>query len=376
MAWGLVGGLAGADVAIDPPGPQSSSALVTRRGTAAALQAIASSGRTGFYEGSFGDGLVELGDGEYTAADLAEPVATWSSPLGTTVWDHDVWTIPENSQGYLALLTLRIAEQLGVPSDPDDPLWCHLLVEAARAAGLDRLDRLHEAFDATPLLTDDAVAQRAAGIDAVHRQALPPRPVAAGGTIYLCAVDAERRGVSLIQSNAADFGAHLIEPRTGTFLHNRGIGFSTDPAHPAAYGPRRRPPTTLAPAIVTTPAGALRACVGTMGGDVQPQVVAQLVARLVHGAQSPGAAVHAPRWVLRDSRATGFSLWKADGPDQVGVETGAPAAWTPGLTDRGHRVEPLDGPGTGTGHAHVIEVRGDALAGAAEPRAGGAAVGC
>src|SRR5437763_1196037 len=83
-----------------------------------------------------------------------------------------------------------------------------------------------------------------------------------GGTIYLCAVDNDRMGVSLIQSNAAGFGSMLAEPTTGIFLQNRGIGFSVEPGHPAAYGPRRRPPHTLSPALVTTDEGALDMVIG------------------------------------------------------------------------------------------------------------------
>jgi gamma-glutamyltranspeptidase/glutathione hydrolase len=249
------------------------------------------------------------------------------------------------------------------------------LVEAARAGGVDRRQVLHAGLDPSILLHDDEVARRADAIDPDHRQPLRPLPTAGGGTIYLCAVDGERRGVSLIQSNAADFGAHLIEPTTGVFLHNRGIGFATDPSHPAAYGPGRRPPTTLSPALVTDRDGSFRACIGTMGGDVQPQVVAQLAARLLHGGQAPGTVVHAPRWILRRSGDDGFDLWGADGPDAVGIETGAMAAWADGMRARGHTVVELDGPFTGTGHAHLIEARDGVLAGAAEPRAGGAAVG-
>ena len=95
-------------------------------------------------------------------------------------------------------------------------------------------------------------------------------------------VDGEGLGISLTQSNALDFGSHLIAGETGIFLHNRGVGFSLDPGHPGAYGPRRRPSHTLSPAIVTRPDGSLSQVIGTMGGDVQPQILLQLVTRLLH----------------------------------------------------------------------------------------------
>jgi gamma-glutamyltranspeptidase/glutathione hydrolase len=112
-----------------------------------------------------------------------------------------------------------------------------------------------------------------------------------------------------------------------------------------------------------------------MGGDVQPQVVAQLLARLLQRGQTPGATLHAPRWVLHNRDDAGFSLWSGAGPDVVGIESEAVDTWGPALVARGHEIDELAGPGTGTGHAHVIEARRGTLAGAAEPRAGGAAVG-
>ena len=51
------------------------------------------------------------------------------------------------------------------------------------------------------------------------------------------------------------------------------------------------------------------------------------------------------------------------------VETTAPSAWADGLRSRGHDVVPVDGILGSFGHAHVIEVDEDGLAGAADPRA-------
>src|SRR5207302_4871791 len=120
---------------------------------------------------------------------------------------------------------------------------------------------------------------------------------AAGGTIYLCAVDSDRMGVSLIQSNASGWGAGIVEPATRIFLQDRGIGFSLEPGHPAEYGPGRRPPHTLSPALVTN-GDDLDTVLGTMGGDSQPQVLLQLLARLLAAGQTPAAAVAGGRWRL------------------------------------------------------------------------------
>jgi gamma-glutamyltranspeptidase/glutathione hydrolase len=178
-------------------------------------------------------------------------------------------------------------------------------------------------------------------------------------------------GVSLIQSNAAGFGSGLIVPEMRIFLQNRGLGFSLDPGHPAEYGPGKRPPHTLSPALVTSTDGrSLDRVIGTMGGDSQPQILLQLLARQLASRQSPGHSIAAGRWVLTDpDGGGGFSTWRAHGRVAVSVEGQAPEAWDAGLRDRGHVVHRADAFGHGFGHAHVIAVERDRLAGAADPRA-------
>jgi gamma-glutamyltranspeptidase/glutathione hydrolase len=174
--------------------------------------------------------------------------------------------------------------------------------------------------------------------------------------------------VSLIQSNAAGFGSWLVEPNTGVNLHNRGLGFSLASGHPAELAPGRRPPHTLSPLLVTLPDGTLAATLGTMGGDAQPQVLLQLLARLFLHGQSPAQAITAGRWVLRGT--TGFDTWTLpDGP-VLCVEDHARPAWAQGLAARGHRVEKLPAFDGAFGHAHTIVVEPTGmLAAAADPRA-------
>lgn len=368
---GQVAEVPGADDYLRPGGLRTGD-RVQRPLVAEALHAISDGGRDAFYGGAFGAGLVELGDGLFTPDDLARSLARWEAPLLLRAWDHDLWTVPAPSQGYLNLLGAGIADGLALPDDPDDPRWAHLLSEAARTAGHDRPEVLFDGADLSPLLEPDELAHRRAAIDPAHR-ASPPVPDAAGGTIYLCAVDGDGMGVSLIQSNAAGWGCHHVVPGTGIFLHNRGIGFSLEEGHRAELAPGRRPPHTLAPALVTRPDGSLASVLGTMGGDMQPQVVLQLLARLLRNGQSPGRAISAPRWTLGDG---GFSTWGGDGPQVTMLEATAPRSWEDGLTALGHRVA-HHGPGANVGHAHAIVRHADGgLAGAADPRAlTGAAIG-
>lgn len=366
--------------------------IVRRPGTAQALEAIAAHGRNGFYGGEFGRALLELGAGEYSPADLKTPIARWVEPVRASAFGCDLWTVPPPSQGYLTLASAWIADGLdfGLPPAPAstvsslpvgtppasagaaDGRWVHLLVEAASMAAYDRHQVLHEGAEGRILVHPARLAPRRDAIDPARAANItPPAAFGAadpGDTTYLCAVDADRMAVSLINSNASGFGAHLVVGDTGIFLHDRGIGFSLEPGHPALYAPGRRPPHTLAPALVTRPDGALRMVLGTMGGDSQPQILLQLLHRILKLGQSPGEAVSAGRWALAPvGDADGFSTWRPGNRRKVLIEDPA-SGWASELTALGHAVE--EAPDAGFGHAHVIEATASGtLAGAADPRA-------
>jgi gamma-glutamyltranspeptidase/glutathione hydrolase len=347
--------------------------LIRRPGVAMALNAIAASGRAGFYQGTFGDGLIALGNGLFNRGDLARVQAVWSEPLHVTAWGCDLWAPPPPSQAYLTLAGAAVASQLDLPQDPDDPAWPHLLSEAARQVGRDRPAVLHDGADGEALLAPDRLAERRAAIDPEHR-GTTPLPAAAGDTTALCTADRQGMAVSLVQSNASGWGVGIVEPDTGIFLHSRGLGFSLESGHPAELQPGRRPPHTLSPLVATRPGGELRAVFGTMGGDSQPQILLQVLARLVHNGATPGRAVGGPRWRLG---VGGFATWDDPGPEILAVEEDAPYGWAAGLAERGHQVSRSTvAPDHGFGHAQVVAVEDGALRGAADPRAViGAAIG-
>jgi gamma-glutamyltranspeptidase / glutathione hydrolase len=337
-------------------------AVVRRPGAGRALRAIADAGRDGFYGGEFGEGLLALGDGRYSPDDLSTPMSTWDPPLTAEMFGVEVHTIGPNSQGYLTLAGGIAAEPLDLP-DPDDERWAHLLIEAAKLAGYDRPKVLHDGADGQALL--DAVRARRHRLD-TERASSYAAPASAGDTTYLCTAEADGLAVSLIQSNASGFGSWLVEPKTGINLHNRGLGFSLEPGHPAELGPGRRPPHTLSPALATR-AGELVSVFGTMGGDAQPQILLQIAARLFLHGQSVAQAINSARWALAGPE-TGFDTWSDLAGQTVDVEGHAPEGWEPGLVARGHRVNGYPEFDSNFGHAHAIVRDERGLAGAADPR--------
>jgi len=353
--------------------PASPGDVRRRPAFARALASIGLEGRTAWYGGDFGAGLLRVGRGLFHPEDLAHDLAEWVDPLTVDAYGGTLHAPPAPTQAYLVLAAARvIALAGGAPTDPDDPAWPHLLVEACRVVGRDRVARLHEGADLAALLRDEALAARAATLDP-DRASVAQGPTRGGGTVYLCAMDADGGAVSLSQSNAAGFGAHLAVGEVGVFLQNRGLGFSLHQGHPAELRPGRRPPHTLAPVLLTGRDGAARATVGTMGGDAQPQIVLQLLERLALGA-TPAAAVGAPRFALAGPLGTGFDTWDAEpggllAEATVRVEETAPPGWADGLRERGHRVQ-LAPTGGGFGHGHVAVRAGTVAAAAADPRAG------
>ena len=77
-------------------------------------------------------------------------------------WGHRLWTVPPNSQGYLTLAASWIASQLDIPTDSSDPMFTHLLAEAAKQAGFDRPEVLHQDADGAQLVSEERLASRAA----------------------------------------------------------------------------------------------------------------------------------------------------------------------------------------------------------------------
>jgi gamma-glutamyltranspeptidase/glutathione hydrolase len=349
--------------------------LIRRPGAARVLGELARSGRDGFYQGEFGAALVDLGAGEFTEADLRADQAEWVTPLSADVWGARVWTPPPPSQGYVTLSAAWMAERVGVAADADDPAWAHLLIEAMRQAAYDRPEVLFDGADGIGLLSPARLSPRADAIRA-DRIADLSDAYRSAGTTYLCAVDASGMAVSLIQSNCMSFGSGLLVGDTGIWLHNRGIGFNLIDGHPAEYRPGHRPPHTLAPVLITSSSGDFQAALGTRGGDSQPQIVLQLLARLLVSGQDPASALAAGRWILRGAGDdTSFDTWGFGGQVRVSLEGQAPRSWPDALRRIGHDVHEEPSFAHPFGHAQIIQRSPGGLIGGADPRTGTAAVG-
>jgi gamma-glutamyltranspeptidase/glutathione hydrolase len=249
----------------------------------------------------------------------------------------------------------------------------HLLALAARRAFRDRFERCASDNHAWRELLAEEELARARG-ELMHEPATALASIGmAGDTTSCLAVDGDGRAVSAISSLAFTFGARISIPGTGIALNNRlARGTYLIPGHPNALAPRRKPLHTLNAWIATDAAGRLRHVGNTPGGDGQVQWNMQLVSHLVDGGLDPQEAVSAPRTTVHpgsDADALGT-------PETLQCESRLGAEVLAGLAERGHDVRDV-GDWGGGGSALVVSVdqeRG-VLAGAADPRQDGVALG-
>ena len=295
------------------------------------------------------------------ADDLADHRSDWGDPIATDYRGHTALSHPPNSCGPLALETLNILSRI-TPPPPDafdgrgvaDPRWVHLALEASRLVLADR-DALLTDLDAMApgaldrLLSPAHAAELAARLDPDRRLPVAPSTLPqGGGTIYLAAADRDGNAVSLIESNYAGFGSGVVDPVTGIAYQNRGAFFRLDPRHVNALAPRKRTVHTLTPGMLLRD-GVPWVIHGSMGGEIQPQVFAQVVSALVDGGVDVATAVAAPRW----SATPAAHLAP---PDRTEIEARYHPAVIDGLAARGQAPQVIPAWSSAMGHAHAIEL--------------------
>lgn len=354
--------------------PWRPGALVLRPALAGTLQTLARDGLDAFYDGSLGETQAEAlraAGVRCTADDFREHRSTWAEPIAAAYRGITVTSHPPNSSGVVALELLAILERLEPPrasafgaAGVTDPGWAHRGIEAAKLAMADRdrhvTDPEAMTVGVAELLEPGRIARLAAQID--PNRAGRPAPATnppGGGTAYLAAVDGDGNAVSLIQSNYLDFGSGIVDPVSGVHYQNRGSYFSLDPTHPNVLEPGRRTLHTLLPGMLfRDPAAGPWVVAGSMGGDAQPQIHAQLVSSLVDGGLDIGTAIAAPRWFAEPERH--FAP-----PIEVRAEPRFEPGFLEALEALGHpvtRTAPFDAL---LGHQHAIELL-DGGPGAAE----------
>ncbi|MFJ9463110.1 gamma-glutamyltransferase family protein [Viridibacillus arvi] len=333
-------------------------------GHASTLRQIAETDGHAFYHGELAekmDAFMKQHGGYLSKEDLADYKVEWVDPISTTYNGYDVWEIPPNGQGLIALMALNIFKQTG-DSKWQDAETIHRQIEAMKLAFTDGkafvtdLDEMP--IDVPHLLSGEYATKRAA---LIGKQAINPEPyeLPKGGTVYLAAADEEGNMISYIQSNYMGFGSGIVIPDTGIALQNRGHDFSLDKEHPNVLKPEKRTYHTIIPGFLTKEGQAIGPF-GVMGGYMQPQGHFQVVTNTVDHQLNPQATLDMPRW-----------QWV--GGKTVHVEPEFPNYIAQSLIRKGHNVQVMsDGGSFGRGQIIWRDPETGVLQGGTESRTDGA----
>jgi gamma-glutamyltranspeptidase/glutathione hydrolase len=279
---------------------------------AVTLQSIAESHGESFYRGNLARAIAahsEATGGYLTLRDLAEHLPEWVEPVKARYRGFEVWEIPPNGQGIVALMALNIMEGFDLCDAPRlAPESLHVIIEALRLAFADAHAYVGDPRAVTvpvhELLSPEYAAARRGQISTSRAMTsvAPGRLYGKqemwepldGDTVYLCTADWEGMMVSYIQSNYMGFGSGVVVPDTGIAMQNRGAGFSLEEGHPNELVPGRRPFHTIIPGFLTQ-SGVPLAAFGVMGGDMQPQGHVQVISSIIDHSLNPQAAMDCPR---------------------------------------------------------------------------------
>ena len=249
-------------------------------------------------------------------ADLATHVTRIEDPIAIDYRGYKVYKCGPWTQGPYLLQTLRLLEPLDLKSlGHNRPEYVHVLIEAMKLALADR-----DAYYADPLFVDVPLGEllsreyadlRRPLIDLKRASQLlrpgdprsgkalldlkpqdyrlPPQPIHDTTT---CLV-ADRWG-NVVAATPSGWGGVQAGP-TGVVLGSRLRSLNTWRGHPNCIEPGKRPRITLTPTLVLQD-GKPSLAISVAGGDLQDQVILQLLLDHLEFGMTPDQAVTAPRF--------------------------------------------------------------------------------
>lgn len=269
-------------------------------GHANTLTEIGNTNAESFYTGNLAKQIIAYSDslgGYLSFEDFKEYQPEWVDPISVNYRGYDVWELPPNGQGLVALEALNILQNFEL-KDHLSVDTLHKQIEAVKFAFSDAHQYLADPtsmpFPASDFISLEYGKKRSEQMKETAQMPFPETPKGSG-TVYLATADKDGNMVSYIQSNYMGFGSGLVVPGTGISLQNRGHNFTLDPEHPNCLAPRKRPYHTIIPGFLTkgkNPIGPF----GVMGGFMQPQGHLQVISNTIDFHLNPQASLDCPRW--------------------------------------------------------------------------------
>lgn len=330
------------------------------------LKELAETKCESFYRGKLADKIIAFSKeygGNLVKEDLADYYPEWVKPIHVNYRGYDVWEIPPNGHGIVALMALNMLKGFELKEKESVDTY-HKSMEALKMAYTDGkkyvADIRHMSVSVDELLSDEYAEERRSqiGEKAIMPEVGKPKK---GGTVYLCAADGEGNMISYIQSNYWLFGSGLVVPDTSIALHNRGKEFSLNPEDDNYLLPGKKPYHTIIPGFLTKDGKAVGPF-GVMGGYMQPQGHLQVVQNMIDFHMNPQQALNAPRW-----------QWT--GEKNILVEYNFPVETFQKLQEMGHEIKYSDDVGSFGRGQIILRQENGTLIGGTEPRTDGAVLG-
>jgi gamma-glutamyltranspeptidase / glutathione hydrolase len=367
------------------------------RGREAGLKAA----RDAFYKGDLARAIVRHQaehDGWLSGEDLAGYSSPIEAPVKVRFGELEVLSCGAWCQGPTLLQMLKLLEGVDLKAmEHNSTAYIHTVTEAMKLAFADRERYFGDpGFVEVPLeglLSDAYAARRRAEIDPAKAfPGMPPAglpegaawraepmyaesavpPALSADTSYVCAVDAHGNVFSATPSDVS-FEAPIVSG-LGFCPSTRGSQSFAIPGHPSAPAPGKRPRLTPNPSIARIPNKFVMP-LGTPGGDVQTQAMAQVLLNVALWGMEAQDAVEAPRFATHSFPGT-FEPHDYH-PGRLEVEGRIGAAATDALAALGHKVDRLEPISYRVGGVCAIraDLESGTLWGAADPRRPARAVG-
>lgn len=327
---------------------------------ASALSSIAREGTETFYDGELSEKIVRGArqDGALIdEEDFREHTSNWSIPLSTDYRGTRIYETSPNSQAATVLLWLNMLERHNF--NAKDSLL-RIMVDCCVKAYGQRAKWISDpTFSPLPVeFTSKSFAEDIFESEPHSEESLG-HVSENGDTTYFAIGDRDGDCVSMIQSNYGGFGSGVVPKNTGLVLHNRGCYFTLDKSHHNALAPRKRTFHTLCASLGERD-GKTAFAIGTMGGDIQPQVHVQLMTKILDLKKDPQEAVSSPRWFIPGSIYESLKT--------IFYET---SSFGSEKNLNGLKRIQISGLTSAAGHAQAIVFESDRLLGGADPRCDG-----
>lgn len=357
-----------------------------------------------FYRGDIAAAMVrqqrDLG-GLMTVEDLASFRARFEAPCHTRFGDVDVYGCGPWCQGPLVLEALNILDGVGLAAMGHNSAdYVHSVTEAMKLAAADR-----EVYFGDPDFVDVPLDRLLSAAYAAERRqmirpgeawpAMPPFGTLAGydlppwqpdpsaqsraatdtaalETSHLCAADRFGNLFAATPSDPTISGP--VTPGTGITPSMWGSRAYTDPRHPAAVGPGRRPRMSANP-MMAIRAGHSVTSFGSPGSEVLGQAQLQAFLNVFVFGMGPQAAVEAPRFASYSWPAS--AIPHSYFPGRLNLEADIGEVVGADLAARGHKIEwwPAQRWSAGSVCSVGIDLVSGLRSGAADPRRTAYAVG-